>query len=218
MPPRLTARDQGITAWIARWQPVTAYQVAERFQVKYQVASRRLKTIRNLGYIDSHRPVKELPGVYYVTRNGFSLIGVRGSSMRTNPFTVWGQLATVDDVIGTELAGATVLSAIEVQAQPTAESLLPVIEAYDEPILPAAFTLGAQPIALYTAIGPGGLLTLNPKGALGQLAAARMPERTRVRILTDESIRPVLDLAFAERPQVELVTVDPHFIGGSHTQ
>jgi hypothetical protein len=37
-----------------------------------------------------------------------------------------------------------------------------------------------------------------------------------VRILTDEQVRPALE--FAQHPQVEIITVDPHFIGGAHTQ
>jgi hypothetical protein len=89
MPPRLTARDQSITAWVARWQPVTGYQVARRFRVHHVIAW-RLKTLRNLGYVQSQRPLQELPGIYYVANHGFGLIGVRARSMRTNPFSLWG--------------------------------------------------------------------------------------------------------------------------------
>jgi hypothetical protein len=96
--------------------------------------------------------------------------------------------------------------------------MVPLSADYDEPLLPAAFVLGPPPVALYTAIGPGGLLTLNPVGHLGQLAAAVLPENTRIRVLTDPDVRPALELAFAQRPQVALETLDPHFIGGAHTQ
>jgi hypothetical protein len=218
MPQRLTARDQSITAWIARWHPVTGYQVARAFQIHHVIAYRRLATLRKLGYVRSQRPVQELPGIYSVTNHGFGLICVRARGMRTNPFNLWGDLAVVDQVVEDQLAGATVLSASEVQAHPGVESQMPVIEAYEEPIWPAAFTVGPPAVATYTAIGPGAMLTLNPKAGLGLLATARFPEHTRVRILTDDQVRPALEFAFEQRPQVEIVTVDPHFIGGSHTQ
>lgn len=182
------------------------------------IAYRRLATLRKLGYLHSQRPVQELPGIYSVTHHGFGLIGMRARGMRTNPFNFWGDLATVDQVVEDQLAGATVLSVSELQTQPGIQSQMPIIEAYDEPIWPGAFTLGESAVATYTAIGPGGLLTLNPKGRLGPLATARLPEPSRVRILTDEQIRPALEFAFAQQPQVEIITVDPHFIGGSRTQ
>ncbi|RKQ90494.1 hypothetical protein C8N24_0299 [Solirubrobacter pauli] len=218
MPPRLTSRDQSITAWVARWQPVTGYQVARAFAIHHVIAYRRLATLRKLGYMTSQRPVQELPGIYSVTNHGFGLIGVRARSVRVNPFNLWGDLAIVDQVVADQLDGGTVLSATEVQTQPGIAAQMPTIEAYDEPIWPAAFTVGPPAVATYTAIGPGGLLTLSPKGRTGLLAASRIPEQTRVRLLTDEQVRPALEFAFAQRPEVEIVTVDPHFIGGSHTQ
>ena len=214
---RLTERDQRITAWVARWQPVTAYQVAQRFDVAQVVAYRRLRTLRELGYLQHRRQVQELPGVYFVTNQGFGLIGIPARAMRTNPFQLWGWLAAVDEVVAAELAARTVLPPFEVLAVPGLRERLPTIAKYDEPVLPETLALGESPVATYTAIGPGGLLTLNPKGRLGQLAVAEMPSGTRVRLLTDATLRSMLELTFAAR-DVEIIDVDLRFVGGSHTQ
>lgn len=170
MPPRLTSRDQSITAWVARWQPVTGYQVARAFGVHYVIATRRLASLRKLGYVSSQRPVQQLPGIYSVTNHGFGLIGVRARGMRVNPFNLWGDLATVDQVVDDQLAGATVLTSTEVQTRPGIQEQMPTIEDYDEPIL------------------------------------------------TDAEVRPALEFTFAHQPNVAIVSVDPHFIGGSHAQ
>ncbi len=122
MPPRLTARDQSITAWVARWHPVTGYQVARAFAIHHVIAYRRLATLRKLGYLHSQRPVQELPGIYSVTHHGFGLIGMRARGMRTNPFNLWGELATVDQVVEDQLAGATVLSVSELHPNPASIS------------------------------------------------------------------------------------------------
>jgi hypothetical protein len=196
---RLTERDQRITAWLARWQPVTAYQVARRFDVAHVVAYRRLRTLRDLGYVQHRRPVQELPGIYFVTNQGYGLIGIPARAMRTNPFQLWGWLAAVDDVVAAELDGATVIPPFEVLAIPGLREGLPTIAKYDEPVLPETLAISEPPVATYTAIGPGGLLTLSPKGRLGQLAVAEMPTGTRVRLLTDATLQSMLELSFASR-------------------
>src|SRR3954466_9102366 len=77
MPPvRLTARDQHVAAWIGRWQPVTAMQVAGRFEIARAIAYRRLKALTTLGYLRHVRREHELPGVYLLTELGHDLTGV----------------------------------------------------------------------------------------------------------------------------------------------
>jgi hypothetical protein len=212
---RLTERDQRITTWVARWQPVTGYQVARRLGIAYVIANRRLRSLRDLGYLQYRRDVHELPGIYFVTNYGFQLIATPARAMRANPFQLWGWLAAVDRVIDAELAGETALAPFELVGHALAPQL-PATSKGD-PLVPDAVLLGPPPVAIYAAVGPGGVLALNPRGRLGQLAHGQAPDATRVQLVADAAARPSVEASFADR-DVELVDVDPHYIGGSHTQ
>jgi hypothetical protein len=212
MPPvRLTARDQHLAAWIGRWQPVTAMQVAARFEIARAIAYRRLKALTTLGYLRHVRRVHELPGVYILTELGHDLTGIEPStSSLRSPRALWGWLAAIDATVPLEVAGLDCVPSPELSAHLPLRPRVPQLD--EEPVFPEVLALdGAAAIALYGAIGPGGVLDGPVARLLSLLAGSERPPGTEVRVLAAHEAVDRVRAAAAEGTVV--CALDPEHIG-----
>jgi hypothetical protein len=83
---QMTARDEEILEWVARWRAVTAPQVQREFTrrapdrpLHIKKAERRLRALKELGLVQYRRFRHGAHGVYWVSREGAKHLGVVGA-------------------------------------------------------------------------------------------------------------------------------------------
>lgn len=72
----VTARDQEILGWLARYRFATAGQVQRGWGLEWRKAYRRLARLQQLGLVNHHKVLHGEPGVYIPTRSGMRLAEV----------------------------------------------------------------------------------------------------------------------------------------------
>ncbi|HMJ34794.1 MAG TPA: hypothetical protein VK501_12850 [Baekduia sp.] len=147
MPPkrRLTAEDDRIAHWVARWAPVTSMQVAQRFGRSRRTAYRRLQVLRDAQLLTLTEPVGSLPGVLYpaprLSRHGRH--PMHGAKLANH-------LVAVQRVIAYEGDGRALLAAHELHEHPGLLDQLP--HHRDRPLRPSVWVLGDPACAIYPAM------------------------------------------------------------------
>lgn len=210
-PVRLTARDQHVAAWVGRWQPATAMQVAYRFGIARAIAYRRLKALSTLGYLQHQRRVHELPGAYTLTESGYDLTGLEPStSGLRSPRALWGWLAAVDAAVALELAGYECVPSPELAGHLPLRARVPHLD--EEPVFPEVLAVrGPAAVALYSAIGPAGTIDRPAAILLSTLADVVPAEGTELRVLAAEASANRVRSALGDAGAI--VALDPEQIG-----
>jgi hypothetical protein len=147
MPPkrRLTAEDDRIAHWVARWAPVTSMQVAQRCGRSRRTTYRRLQVPRHSQLLTLTEPVGSLPGVLYPTPRLS-----RHGRPQMDGAKLANHLVAVQRVIAYERDGRALLAAHELGEHPGLLEQLP--QHGDRPLRPAAWVTGDPACAIYPAI------------------------------------------------------------------
>jgi hypothetical protein len=148
MPPkrRLTAEDDRIAHWVARWAPVTSMQVAQRFGRSRRTTYRRLQVLRDSQLLTLTEPVGSLPGVLYPTPR----LSRHGRRRIDGVAKLANHLVAIQRVIAYERDGRALLAAHELDEHAGLLDQLP--RHRDRPLLPAAWVAGDPACAIYPAM------------------------------------------------------------------
>jgi hypothetical protein len=177
---RLTAEDQHMADWVARWAPVTAMQLARRFDRPTRRTYRRIKVLREYGLLDLSPRDAGLPGAIYPTKR------VIGRAPRRLPADqLAGHFAVVQHAIELENAGRLVATRHEL---PAIADLEPTIPKHDgRALVPAAVVIDHPRCAIYCAVRG----SEEGKSTVVSLTALSEPPALQCRLLLEPDALPV---------------------------
>lgn len=193
----LTERDEAIACWVARMEPVTVPQVVRRFALSRIVGYRRVKVLREFGYLERRSTAVRRPGQLVATDLAHDLAERTGPARSLAPHQLAMHLAVVDLAIDHELAGTPVLTGEDLAAHPALEDRLPSAPG---PLRPELLVLGEKLHAVYAPTGAA------RRTVAAALVAARWSDGLRATLLVDAA-QP-MELPGPQPPALELREVD----------
>lgn len=204
----LTARDEQIARWIARMAPVTVPQVLRRFGVPRVAGYRRVRVLREHGYLQREAAAAGRHGVLLPTALAEDLDERPSPARPRARHQIPMHLAVVDVAIEHELAGRPVMVAGELATHPGLEDRLPRTTA-GQVLTPEILVLGEPTLALYAPVGA------TRAAAIDALITATWPTGASGLLLVDHER--VDDLPARVSAPLEARGVDPHTAGHQPT-